>query len=164
MSGVSATSGLRSTIGNSIGRRWNSNGKPEFDILQLVTQAANQKATKLNNSYLDYPAPSKSRFNNIISNVSFDEDPKLVLRLLPRTGPGMGTTIEVRDGNVKSAMNQLSRLLRNEKVRETAAKQRFHMKPSKLKGQEKTRKRKEWFHAGLTQLFNSVKAAKRRGY
>ncbi|KAG7695113.1 hypothetical protein KL930_001436 [Ogataea haglerorum] len=83
---------------------------------------------------------------------------------LPLDGIHAGRSILVRKGDLMRSIKRLETMTRSTKLKNAYYEQKFYMKPSKRKLQQRIKSKKTRFDAGIRKLLGVVRNAVRRGY
>lgn len=141
-------------------------GARSFTILPRSAQ----KQNSLFDSSLLKPLGNKSnpvRYTNAINGIN-----DMTSMLSPRedafgsklTGIKAGRTVAVYNGNTMQAFFRLQALVKSNHIALEKRKQRFYLKPGKVRELRKSQKHRRDFMKGFKRLISVVKDAKRKGY
>ncbi|KAG7880728.1 hypothetical protein KL905_002701 [Ogataea polymorpha] len=83
---------------------------------------------------------------------------------LPLDGAHAGRSILVKKGDLMRSIKRLEMMAQSTKLRSTYYEQKFYLKPSKRKLQQRIKTKKTRFDAGIRKLLGVVRNAVRRGY
>lgn len=83
--------------------------------------------------------------------------------VVPKTGPYVGRSLPVRNGEIVRTMKRLDYILRVNEVRKKEREQRFHEKASRKRKRLRSERHRKRFQKGIVRLVSLVKQMKHKG-
>ncbi|KAH3902564.1 uncharacterized protein SCODWIG_00295 [Saccharomycodes ludwigii] len=120
--------------------------------------------TNLADKSLKYSNANNNELKQSIKSIDLDSNPREDALTSKMFGIKAGRTVSVIKGNTSDSFRVLQSIVRENNIAHDKRKQRFYLKPGKLREAKKSQKHRKEFMKGFKRLIEIVKDAKRKGY